>query len=75
MDFDRYTSDQKFLGLKSFVLRNNTQDASNMHERLSMLLFRRLGLPASREAHTKLYINNEYAGLYTHRRIGRQDRF
>ena len=65
VDFDRYTTDQKFLGLKSFVLRNNTQDASNMHERLSMLLFRRLGLPASREAHTKLYINNEYVGLYT----------
>ena len=36
-----------------------------MHERLSMLLFRRMGLLASREAHTKLYINNQYAGLYT----------
>jgi len=65
VDFDRYTTDQKFLGLKSFVLRNNTQDASNMHERLSMLLFRRLGLLASREAHTKLYVNNTYAGLFT----------
>ena len=65
VDFDRYTTDQKFLGLKSFVLRNNTQDASNMHERLSMLLFRRMGLLASREAHTKLYINTQYAGLYT----------
>jgi spore coat protein CotH len=65
VDFDRYTSDQKFLGLKSFVLRNNTQDASNLHERLSMLLFRRLGLPAPRETHTKLYINNAYAGVYS----------
>ena len=65
VDFDHYTTDQKFLGLKSFVLRNNTQDASNMHERLSMLLFRRLGLPASREAHTKLYVNNAYVGLFT----------
>lgn len=65
VDFDRYTTDQKFLGLKSFILRNQTQDASNMHERLSMLLFRRLGLPASREAHTKLFINNQYEGLYT----------
>jgi spore coat protein H len=65
VDFDRYTGDQKFLGLKSFVLRNNTQDPSNLHERLSMLLFRRLGLAASREAHTKLYINNGYAGVYT----------
>jgi spore coat protein H len=65
VDFDRYTTDQKFLGLKSFILRNNTQDASNMRERISMLLFRRLGLLASREAHTKLYVNNAYVGVYT----------
>jgi len=32
---------------------------------LSMLLFRRLGLPAPREAQTKLYINNAYAGVYS----------
>ena len=65
VDFDRYTTDQKFLGLKSFILRNNTQDPSSLHERISMLLFRRLGLPASRDAHTKLYVNNAYVGLYT----------
>jgi spore coat protein H len=65
VDFDRYATDQKFLGLKSLVLRNNTQDASNLNERLSMLLFRRMSLPAPREAHTTLYVNNEYVGLYT----------
>lgn len=65
VDFDRYTADQKFLGLKSYILRNNTQDSSNMRERISMLLFRRLGLLASREAHTKLYVNNVYVGVYT----------
>ena len=65
IDFDRYTTDQKFLGLKSFVLRNNTQDASNMHERVSMLLFRRLNLPAPREVHTKMFVNDVYAGLFT----------
>jgi hypothetical protein len=64
VDFNRYVTDGQFLGLKSFVLRNNTQDASSMNERLSMLLFRRMGLPAPREAHTTLYINNEYVGLY-----------
>jgi spore coat protein CotH len=65
VDIDRYASTQKFLGLKSFVLRNNTQDPSQMHEWLSMLFFRRMGLPASREAYARLFINNEYAGLYT----------
>ena len=44
VDFDRYTTDQKFLGLKSFILRNNTQDPSGMRERLSMELFKRMGL-------------------------------
>jgi spore coat protein H len=65
VDIDRYSSTQKFLGLKSFVLRNNTQDASQMHEWLGMLFFRRMGLPASREAYARLFVNNEYAGLYT----------
>jgi spore coat protein CotH len=64
-DFDYYTSDQKFLGLKSFILRNNTQDPSGMRERLSMELFKRMGLAAEREAHARLYINNVYAGLFT----------
>lgn len=65
VNFGRYTTGGTFLGLDSIVLRNNTQDASNMHERLSMLLFGRMGIPASREAYTKLYINEDYAGLYT----------
>jgi hypothetical protein len=30
-----------------------------------MLFFRSLGVPAPREAHTRLYVNNEYVGLYT----------
>jgi hypothetical protein len=65
VDFDRYSTSQKFLGLKSVVLRNNTQDPSNLHERLSMLLFKRLGLYASREAHTRLWVNNVFEGVYT----------
>ena len=64
VDFDRNVTGQKFLGLKSFILRNNTQDASSMHERISMQLFRRIGLPAPREAHTRLWVNNGYAGMY-----------
>jgi spore coat protein CotH len=64
-DFDYYTTDQKFLGLKSVILRNNTQDPSGMRERLSMALFKRLGLAAEREAHARLFINNVYVGLFT----------
>jgi hypothetical protein len=65
VDFDYYSTDLKFLGLKSVILRNNTQDASNMRERVSMLFFRRMGVKAVREAHARLFINSQYAGLYT----------
>jgi spore coat protein CotH len=65
VDFDRYTSGQRFLGLKSFVLRNNTQDMTNLHERLSMQVFRRMGAEVSRETHAKMYVNDEYVGLFT----------
>lgn len=65
VDFDRYSTDQKFRGLESVVLRNQWQDASNLNERLSMRVFRRMGVPAPREAHARLYVGDEYVGLYT----------
>jgi hypothetical protein len=65
IDFDRYATDQKFLGLKSVIFRNQTQDPSHLRERLSMLFFRRMGLKAERQAHARLFFNNNYAGLYT----------
>jgi hypothetical protein len=63
--FDHYTTGQTFLGLHSVLLRNNSQDATNMRERLSMLFFRSLGVAAPREAHTRLFIDGQFAGLYT----------
>ena len=64
VDFDRYATDQEFLGLKSLVLDNLTQDASGIHETVTMAMYARLGVPAPREAHARLYVNNEYVGLY-----------
>ena len=64
VDFDRYASDQSFLGLKSFVLDNLTQDKSGIRETATMRFFTRLGIPAPRETHTRLYINGVYSGLY-----------
>jgi spore coat protein CotH len=65
LDFNKYVPGQEFLGLKSLVLDNLTQDAAMMAERISMLLFRKMGIPAPRIAHARLYVNNVYAGLYT----------
>ena len=64
LDFSRYSSSQRFLTMKSFILRNLSQDASMMHERLTLLLFARAGLPSLRSVHTRLYINGEYFGLF-----------
>ncbi len=64
VDFDRYASGQTFLGLKSIVLDNLTQDPSGLHETVATAFYLRAGVPASREIHARLYVNEEYAGLY-----------
>lgn len=64
VDFDRYSTAQTFLALKSVVLDNLTQDPSAIHETVAMRFFARLGVPAPREAHARLYVNNQYIGLY-----------
>jgi spore coat protein CotH len=64
VDFDRYSTSQTFLGLKSFVLDNLTQDKSGVKETVAMRFFARLGIPAPRETHTRLYVRGEYVGLY-----------
>lgn len=64
VDINRYEETQHFLGLKAFHLKANNEDASFLRERLTMQFFRRMGWPASRETHTRLYVNGQYAGLY-----------
>jgi len=65
IDFGRYTTGQRFLGLKALVLDNLAQDASCLHELTAMKLFRRLEMQAPREALAVVYVNNSYAGVYT----------
>ena len=64
IDFDRYSTNQKFLGLKSLVLDNLTQDPSGIHEAVSMRFYERLGIPTPRETHVRLYVRGEYIGVY-----------
>ncbi|RPJ75873.1 MAG: hypothetical protein EHM24_03415, partial [Acidobacteria bacterium] len=64
VDFSRFTTGQRFLGLKALVLDNLTQDASFLHELVAMKLFRRLEIQAPREALAAVYVNNTYAGVY-----------
>jgi spore coat protein CotH len=64
IDFDRYTSDQRFAGLASLVLDNLVQDPSMVRERVAMAFLNRIGVPAPRESFCRLFINNEYQGVY-----------
>jgi spore coat protein CotH len=64
VDFNRYTTGQQFLGLKSLVLDNVWQDGSFVAESTAMAFFERMGQAASRESFCRLYINNVYHGVY-----------
>jgi spore coat protein CotH len=64
VDFNRYVGNQTFLGVGSIVLDNLTPDPTGLRERVAMTFYSRMGLVGPREAHVRLYVNNEYAGLY-----------
>jgi spore coat protein CotH len=64
IDFTRYAPDRRFLGLSSLVLDNLLQDPTTAREALAMRLFARLGVPAPRVSHTRLFVNGRYLGVY-----------
>jgi hypothetical protein len=64
VDFNQYVPNQALLGQQSVVLRNNTQDPSSLHERIGMKVFSMMGIPVSRTAHARLFVNQQYVGLY-----------
>lgn len=64
VDFNRYVTGQRFLGMKALVLDNLWQDPSMVREQVAMAFFARMGLPAPRVSFAKLYINNEFQGVY-----------
>jgi hypothetical protein len=64
VDINRYVSNQEFLGLKGFSLDNMYSDSSMVRETVTMKAFAKMGIPAPRETHARLFVNNEYAGAY-----------
>jgi spore coat protein CotH len=65
VDMARYTTGQKFVGLSTIILDNLWQDDSMIREKLAFTFFERLGQTSPRESYCRLFINNEYQGLYT----------
>jgi spore coat protein CotH len=64
VDMAHYTTGQTLAGLSTIILDNLWQDDAMIRERLAFTMFERLGLPAPRESYCRLFINNEYQGLY-----------
>jgi spore coat protein CotH len=64
IDINRYVANQQFAGLNALVLDNAYTDASHIREAVTMKLFAKLQVPAPREVHTRLYVNDEYVGAY-----------
>ncbi len=63
-NFAHYTANQTFHGLPFVLLKANNEDSSNLHEWISMKLYRAMGLPAPREAPAQLFVNNQLLGFY-----------
>jgi spore coat protein CotH len=65
LSFDHYATRQRFLGLRSLVLDNLATDPSMIRERVALAFLGRLGLPAPRTAHARVFVNGQYSGLQT----------
>jgi spore coat protein CotH len=64
VDFNFYTTGQRFLGLTSLVLDNLWTDPSMIRERVALAVFDRMDQPTTRLSYARLYINEVYQGLY-----------
>lgn len=64
INFAHYEKTQTFLGLPFVVLKANNDDPSNLCEWISMKLFRKMGIPAPREAPAQVYLNGQILGFY-----------
>ncbi|ORY77435.1 hypothetical protein LY90DRAFT_698497 [Neocallimastix californiae] len=56
--------DKKFLNRKSFKLRPDSGDASKIRSKLCCDIANRIGLPSIQGTYARLYMNNEFWGLY-----------
>lgn len=55
---------QEFLGLDTLQLINLAQDPPMLRDWLAMQAMRRMGAPAPRSKHVRVFVNDQYQGLY-----------
>jgi len=56
--------DKKFLGRKNIRLRPDASDNSHLRSKLCCDIANRMGVPSIQATYARLYMNNEYWGLY-----------
>ncbi|MGH8244891.1 MAG: CotH kinase family protein [Gammaproteobacteria bacterium] len=62
--FNQFSPQQRYHGLKKFMLNNSTQDPTFLAEQLSSQIFRDAGVPAPRATHAFVELNGRQLGLY-----------
>ncbi|MEZ5174519.1 MAG: CotH kinase family protein [Bacteroidia bacterium] len=65
ISFNTYEEGQKWQGLEKMNLNGSHNDPSMIRAALCWNAIRRAGLPGSRVSFVRLYINDEYKGLYS----------
>lgn len=63
LHFNKFNS-QRYQGIRKINLHNLAGDPSFLREHLSYSFLRHAGVPASRTSFAKIYINNQYWGVY-----------
>ena len=69
IDFNEFVPGQKFLDIDNMNLLGNHNDPSQLRAWLSGQILQYAQLPASRSSFIKLFINNEYKGLYLNNEV------
>ena len=64
VSFNEFVQGQKWKGVEKLNLNGEHNDVSIMRSRLSNQLLKYAELPVARTSYVRLYINNEYKGLY-----------
>ena len=64
VSFNEFVQGRKWKGVEKLNLNGEHNDVSIMRSRMCNQLLKYAGLPAARTSYVRLYINNEYKGLY-----------
>lgn len=65
ISFNEYVSGRKYQGVKKINLNGQHNDPTLMREKLYYDIWKKAGMVERRTSFVKLYINNQYYGLYT----------